>query len=437
MFRNNLNGTLFRDIQSLTPGHYLSYSYETGLISKQYFDVNNYSRTTGTSGDIGSYGDKLEGWLSKSVQSQLMSDVKLGCQLSGGIDSSLVTWLANRNSNKGNFEAVSIIFNDYRFNEEKYIDRVAESLGIASHKFLLDSDYYFENIEKASWHLEVPINHPNTVAIYKLSQRAKEHVTVLLSGEGADEVFGGYTRFYELAYPFRIRRMLHEIKKDLKHPYRLKDYFNNENRAVMATAFMTQAIAEKLKAGFSEERALTGRKSLYKSLSGSLFDRQVKYELKSFLPDLLIRQDKMSMAHSIENRVPFLDNDVVENSFTIPEKYLLLRKSPEGNNTEKYLLKKMTAGVFGNEFAFRDKMGFGIPVREFFLDKKFAEYLNDKIFPSTAKRGLFDQNILSNWLSNIRTLKYYELDALWVVVSFEIWASVYFDRNYENRDTRY
>lgn len=128
LFRNNLQGTLYKNIQLLTPGHYLSYTHAGGLVKKRYYDLNNYTRSVDSSGDIASYGERLEGWLSKSVQSQLMSDVKLGCQLSGGIDSSLVTWLANRNSNKGNFEAVSIIFNDKRFSEEKYIDIVKERL---------------------------------------------------------------------------------------------------------------------------------------------------------------------------------------------------------------------------------------------------------------------------------------------------------------------
>ena len=436
LFRNNLKGTLYKDILSLEAGHYLSFKHDTGLYKKRYFNINDYSRSLNASYDLDHYGTELEEWLIRSVQSQLMSDVKLGCQLSGGIDSSLVTWLANRNSGKGNFEAVSIIFNDPRFSEEKYIDMVTDNLVIPSHKFLLESDYYFENIERAAWHLETPINHPNTVAIYKLSQSAKEYVTVLLSGEGADEVFGGYSRFYDIGYPFRARRLLHEIKKNLKNPLIISDYFDHEFRAVMATSYMSPILANKLRSGFSFERAISDRRSLYHSLSGSLFDRQVKYELLSFLPDLLIRQDKMSMAHSIENRVPFLDNEVVENSFTIPEKYLLLRKSPEGYNTEKYLLKKMTAGAFGNDFAFREKMGFGIPLREFFLKRKFAEYLNDKILPGIRKRGLFNNTLVSSWFSDLRHLKYYELEALWVVVSFEIWASVYLDNNYENRNTR-
>ena len=427
LFRNNLHGTLFKAIQSLEPGHYLSYSHEKGLKLVPYFEINEYKRIERSNGSLDIYGEKLENWLGKSVQSQLMSDVKLGCQLSGGIDSSLVTWLANRNSHRGNFESVSIIFDDPRFSEENYIDRVTETLSITSHKFLLDSSYYLDNIENVAWHLEAPINHPNTVGIYKLSQRAKEHVTVLLSGEGADEVFGGYGRFYDISFPYRGRRLFQEIRKNLYHPLNMLDYFNHENRAIMSTAFMTPAMALSLWKDFDKNKALSGRQTLYRSLNGSLFDRQVKYEMHSYLPDLLIRQDKMSMAHSIENRVPFLDNDVVENSFKIPEEYLLLRKSPEGTNNEKYLMKKMAAGTFGHDFAFRDKMGFGIPLREFFLNPKFTGYLNEKILPGIRNRGLFEQAPVTGWLSNVNSIRYSELEALWVVIAFEIWASVYLD----------
>ena len=95
----------------------------------------------------------------------------------------------------------------------------------------------------------------------------------------------------------------------------------------------------------------------------------------------------------------------------------------------------MTASTFGNDFAFRDKMGFGIPVREFFLNSRFTEYLNDKILPGIKERRLFNYKLISGWLSNIKKLKYYELEALWVMVSFEIWASIYLDNRYENRYT--
>lgn len=436
LFRNNLSGTLFAGVESLEPGHYLFYKSGQEVIRRRYFDVNDYSRSN-RSGTLNSFGSELREWLDKSVRSQLMSDVKLGCQLSGGIDSSLVTWLANRNSEKGSFESVSIVFNNKLFSEESFIDRVTDTLGIKSHKFLLDNEYYLDNLEKATWHLESPLNHPNTVAIYKLSQSAKNYVTVLLSGEGADEVFGGYKRFYDIQYPFSTNKLLIELNRNMNNPSELLRYLDNRQRAIMSTAYMTPFLAGRLKRGFSRERASSDRLVLYDTLSGSRFDKQVKYEMKTFLPDLLIRQDKMSMAHSIENRVPFLDNEVVEKAFSIPEHFLLLRNSPYGKNTEKYLLKKMTAATFGDAFAFRKKMGFGIPVKDFFSDVKFREYMNDHVLPGIKHRGLFTYNLVSGWFGNIKALKYTEMEALWVMISFEIWASVYLDKGHEDRYTQF
>jgi len=436
LFRNNLCGTLFVGVESLEPGHYLIYKPGQEVVKTRYFDVDKYSRSL-RPGTLDSFGSELQEWLDKSVRSQLMSDVKLGCQLSGGIDSSLVTWLANRNTARGSFESVSIVFNNKLFSEESYIDKVKESLGITSHKFLLDNDYYLDNIEKSTWHLESPLNHPNTVAIYKLSQNAKNYVTVLLSGEGADEVFGGYKRFYDIQYPFSTNKLLSELNRNLNRPSELFRYVDNRQRAIMATAYMTPFLAGRLKRDFSRGMAVTDRLDLYATLSGSRFDKQVKYEMKTFLPDLLIRQDKMSMAHSIENRVPFLDNNLVDFSFSIPQRHLLLRKTPEGLNNEKYLLKKITAGVFGHDFAFRNKMGFGIPLREFFMNSRFREYIMDKVLSGIKVRNLYDHNLIATWISNIKHLEYTEMEALWIMISFEIWASVYLDKNHENRYTQF
>jgi len=148
IFRNNLEGTLFKDIHSLEPGHYLSFTHSTGLSKHRYFDVNQYTRETVNDMSFESLEKQLGNGLGKSVKSQLMSDVKLGCQLSGGVDSSLVTWFARQNSNKGQFESVSIVFDDPRYSEEKYIDRVADQLKIDAHKFQLESYYYLQHISK-------------------------------------------------------------------------------------------------------------------------------------------------------------------------------------------------------------------------------------------------------------------------------------------------
>jgi asparagine synthase (glutamine-hydrolysing) len=250
-------------------------------------------------------------------------------------------------------------------------------------------------------------------------------VTVLLSGEGADEIFGGYERFYNIQYPYNRKKILDELFINLRQPVGILRYLDPQYRAIMATSYMHPATAKRLKSGFSFQNATQGRLSMYSSLSGTLFDRQVKYEILSYLPDLLIRQDKMSMAHSIENRVPFLDNELFSFSFSIPLEYLLVKTIAEGKDSEKYMLKKIAASVFGNEFAFRKKMGFGIPMKDFLSDKRFTEYVNDKIIPGIRGRGLFDHKLASSWVENIGSLGYQELLALWVIISFEIWASVY------------
>jgi asparagine synthase (glutamine-hydrolysing) len=437
LFRNNLKGTLFKDIHVLEPGHYLSYTPVSGLINRPYFNINNYSRAMACHKGIGSYEKMLELCLGESVVSQLMSDVKVGCQLSGGIDSSLVTYFANKNGQKGHFESVSIIFTEQAYSEERYIDQVVRQLNIPAHKFILSPSYYLQHLEKATWHFEAPINHPNTIGIYLLSQRAREYVTVLLSGEGADEVFGGYRRYYDVSFPYWNTNLLSKMKSSLKNPVDLISYFNPANRAVMATAYMNPHIAGNLKPGFQCKTATEERMGLYRSLTGSVFDRQVKYEMQTYLPDLLIRQDKMSMAHSIENRVPFLDNDVVANSFKIPEKFLLIRKGPEGYNTEKYMLKKMAARMFDPNFAFRAKMGFGVPLKQYFNEKSFSEFLKESVLPGIRNRGIFDHTLVSGWLSNIPSIRYAEMESLWIALTFEIWASVYLDHRYENRYTSF
>jgi asparagine synthase (glutamine-hydrolysing) len=255
-----------------------------------------------------------------------------------------------------------------------------------------------------------------------LSQRAKEYVTVLLSGEGADEVFGGYGRFAQLNNPWRVKNFLSTLRKSAFSISHLTSYLQQDYRAIMASAFMNPIIAHQLKSDFEIETAIQRRRALYKTGSGSIFDKQVKFELKSYLPDLLLRQDKMSMAHSIENRVPFLDNELVAASFNIPEEQLL----GDGSIRQtKLILKKIAALQWGDDFAFRNKGGFSIPVRSFFKDKEFSAYLQDQLVPGITSRKLFNNKLIQSWVKNITTISSAELDALWIMVAFEAWAQKY------------
>ncbi len=417
LFRNVINNTLFSNVEGLEPGTYRVYTPGNSYRTERYFDVEVYKRTSASSG-IEDSMKFITGLLKESVKRQLLSDVKVGCQLSGGIDSSLVTLFA-LDQQKEDLETVSITFDNPDFSEETFINTVTKQLGVQSHKFQLDSTYYSGAFERATWHFEAPLNHPNTIGIYLLSERAKAHVTVLLSGEGADEIFGGYGRFAQLNHPYYYKTLLSSIRKGGYSINHLKNYCQQDYRAIMATAFMNPSMAQTLKSDFKISDALRQRRSLYSKGDGSIFDKQVKYELKTYLPDLLIRQDKMSMAHSIENRVPFLDNELVQACFAIPASHLTGNGSL---NQTKFVLKQVAAEQWGHSFAYRNKGGFSIPVRAFYQDKEFQKYLQDAILPGIANRRLFNTRRIQQWVRNISTISSAELDALWIMVAFEAWA---------------
>ncbi len=429
VFRNNLNQTLINDVKRLEPGHFLTYSPGNHLASTQYFDINKYERRADDNADFDDELIRLQAVMKKSVESQLMSDVKLGCQLSGGVDSSLVTWLAKEIKQDSLLESVSVVFDDKRYTEKPFIEKVAQQLDIVSHQFPLQADFYQQHLAKATWHLEEPINHPNTIGIYLLAKQAKDYVTVLLSGEGADEVFGGYARYYSVMYPYANRKFFAGLKNSGGRPFTfLKHYADPFSRANLDVAGMTAEMAKSLKTDFVYANAIGQRKKLYDKLSGPALDKQLKYDMSTYLPDLLTRQDKMSMAHSIENRVPFLDNEVVDHSYKIPAKFLIKRKSPESHNTEKYLLKKMCASVFGNDFAFRDKMGFGIPLREFMSKPDFNGFLREEILPGIKQRNILNAGKVNYWINNLHQINSKELEALWVVTGLEIWMKQFIDK---------
>lgn len=416
IFRNTRNETLINEVKILPPGYSIVFGKNGKTKLMPFFNINNYQRDNRNT-DLQNILQKVEQSLKKSVKRQLISDVKLGSQLSGGVDSSVVTYLAKEQVGKEHFETVSIIFDNAFYSEEKYIDRVAGQLGVEAHKFKMDADFYLNHLKKATWHLESPINHPNTIGIFLLAKEARKYVTVLLSGEGADEVFGGYSRYHLMKYRYGAsfwKGLIKNYKKPFKY---LKKYQNIALQAISGTAFMPLEAAARLKPDFDFTKSIQKRLELYHSFNGSIFDKQVKYEIATYIPDLLIRQDKMSMAHSIENRVPFLDNEVVAQSFDYSEQYMIRKEK----NHEKFLLKEVCTKYFGKDFAYRDKMGFGIPLRDFYKDKKFKNYLKTAILPGLKSRKLFDERELEVLFSRVDNLKFREMETLWVLITLEIW----------------
>jgi len=425
LFRNLVNNTLFKNIRNLTPGTYLEINDE-GLVKEiEFYNLKIEEKKFNSQSDT---PDLIKTTLKKSVERQMLSDVKLGCQLSGGIDSSLVTVLANEFNNQNKLETISIVFKNKLFSEEDYINQVASKFNLNAHKYCLKEDYYFNMIEKVTWHFEQPINHPNSIGLYLLSENAKKYVTVLLSGEGADEILGGYSRFIDYyRNPFFNKSFLSKLFFNRKSlcSFIIK-YFNWKNRLILASTFSSLNTLESVLPNFNFKKATNNRKKILNNIATcSKNNIHRHYEMATYLPDLLMRQDKMSMAHSIENRVPFLDNEFVSLALSIENSKLITKY--KGKFETKFLLKKLCASILGENFAFREKKGFGIPLKEFMSSESFDKLWNLKIRPGIVQRNIFNIESIDLWVKNIKKARLDELEAIWQMLTFELWAQQYLD----------
>jgi asparagine synthase (glutamine-hydrolysing) len=191
----------------------------------------------------------------------------------------------------------------------------------------------------------------------------------------------------------------------------------------MATAYGSLVTANGLKKDFNLDRALNERREILKKVKGDTLLRQRKYEMLTFLPDLLMRQDKMSMAHSIENRVPFLDNRLVSDALAISSNLLVGRH--KGKKEAKLLLKQLCAARFNEKFAFREKMGFGVPMWDLMASPAFSEKWHDQISPGMKGRGVFETGLVEKWYYNLASTTPMQLDAVWMMTGFELWAQQY------------
>jgi len=236
LFRNLINKTLFENIVNIEPAHYLEVNIAGHASLKQYFDIRSEGLQNRSETDGELAAEKLKNSLVQAVKRQMISDVKLGCQLSGGVDSSLISAYASRILQNDSLEAISIIFDNKRYSEKEYIDKVAGKLNLQSHQFMLTPDDFINMLEEATWHNEQPLNHPNTIGIKLLSREAKKYVTVLLSGEGADEALAGYNRFMPARNKLWSRAFLGGLKKNRsKASSFLLYWFTTDYRYLMQT----------------------------------------------------------------------------------------------------------------------------------------------------------------------------------------------------------
>ena len=425
------NETLLKNVFSLEPGHYLTLS--NGHLQKnKYWDIYNGVELYDINFDDAK--KLLEQKINESLRLQLLSDVKIGCQLSGGVDSSLITLITANNLKEYDLNSISVVLDDDRYSEEKWIDIVTRKTNISSHKYLLDGDYFARTFKKATWHFDFPLLVPNSIGILLLAEKAKEFFTVFLSGEGADEMFAGYERFYRgniLSHPY----LAFLIKNIPFFNKRLRDWcsdsydigqFNAIDWYIAVTTQLRPASLKLLKPDINFEKSLINRKDIFQAGSGDFVRKAQRYELKTWLVDLLLRQDKMTMANSIENRVPFLDHNIVDFCRRLPSSYLVRLRLNENKNT-KIILKRIVEKHFGKEFTYRKKSGFELPLADFYKNKTLHSWILDTIVQGIRNRGIFNPEIIPESFNNLNRLSKEQTYMIWVLISFETWAQLFLD----------
>jgi len=351
----------------------------------------------------------------------------------------LITLIASNNLREYDLDSLSIILEEKRYSEEMWIDQAREITGVNNHKYNLTSEYFSEKFRLATWHFDFPLMMPNSIGIFLLAEKAKEFFTVFLSGEGADELLGGYTRFHggkildNNIFAFLLKNTPF-FRKYLNSWY-VNSPGNNSFNAIdwfITTAtHLSLSTMKKMKPDIDLSKAMSKRRAIFTDGCGDFIKKAQRYELKTWLVDMLVRQDKMTMASSIENRVPFLDHNLVDVCRRFSSS-LLTKPFINTSKSTKIILKNIAAKHFGNNFAYRSKAGFQLPLSDFYNNDIFRSWVLDSIAPGVKTRGIFSDSIIPELMNDTSTLNEEQIQSLWSLISFETWAQLFLDRDVNN-----
>ncbi|HWA29268.1 MAG TPA: asparagine synthase (glutamine-hydrolyzing) [Lacunisphaera sp.] len=372
--------TLFKSIRKLPPGHFIL--AENSKVSVQrYWDLQ--FTTARWNQPYDAVVEELYGLLGPTVRDHLIADVPVGLLLSGGVDSSAVLSFAVQNTTK-KIRTYTVGFGGNQVVDERpYARLVAERFGTEHHELSITAEDFWNFLPSYVWHMEEPVHEPPAVALYYISKLAREHVKVLLSGEGGDEAFAGYPNYPNMLKVDRVARALgplarpagalagfagslagsariHRYGSALGHPL-AEHYFS---RSSGPTTWFNHDARRIFTPGFLQLTSATSTADFMKELlrpvaSAPLLDQMLYADTKTWLPDdLLIKADKMTMANSLELRVPLLDHKVLEFAASLPPEYKV--RGPE----TKRALKSAFAKVLPEEILTRKKAGFPVPYRQ-------------------------------------------------------------------------
>ncbi len=437
-------GTLFAGIERLEPGCILS--FERGAVSlRKYWDVPHGTGRSAAPRTFESATARFSELLEESVRLRLMSDVPLGMFLSGGLDSSVIAALMARMIDRP-LQTFSVAFAERAFSELSYSREVARHIGAIAHEVVVGEEEFFEAMPRLVWHEDEPMAHPSSVPLYFVSALARRHVKVVLTGEGSDELLAGYGRYprsllnwraggpYQRMVPAAARRLVKRAvghlpgragriaKRSFLAVDRTPAAIFYDNFAAVPLSAQRHLLARHLTERSTAEAAygpLVDR--LETARDSPLLERLLYVDLKTYLVELLMKQDQMSMAASIESRVPFLDHHLVEFAAGLPVEWKL------SGFTTKRILRAAARTLLPRAILDRPKMGFPVPFGRWMRGGSIEIARSVLLDTAARKRGIFDPPAVERLLSMHHGGEVDAGDIIWSLMNLELWHRTFID----------
>jgi asparagine synthase (glutamine-hydrolysing) len=436
--------TFYKDVHKLMPGHRLEVDERGDLRIEQYWDLPLApdDKPHDETYYIESYRDLLEG----AVSSHLMSDVPLGVFLSGGLDSSAVAALMTK-IRREPVETFSVGYAEQSYSELPYARTVAEHLKSVHHEVFVSREDFFGALPHLIWHEDEPIVWPSSVSLFFVAQLARARVKVVLTGEGSDETLAGYSRyaftlknitfdrFYRGLVPRSIRRGIRDAiaaspwinattRRKLSHTFLGLDgeswssfYFDNFFSAFNHT-YQMELLTDELNDELDTSSAYRNVLGYWDQSTGDLLQRLLYTDIKTYLVELLMKQDNMSMAASIESRVPFLDHVLVEWATRVPASIQIR------GTAGKRILKKAMEDLLPHSIIYRPKLGFPTPWSGWLSGAQLDAIEHLLLEPRSMNRGLFRRAAVEKLFREHRARYRDHYDRIWRLLNLELWHRV-------------
>jgi asparagine synthase (glutamine-hydrolysing) len=437
--------TLFKGIHRLLPGHTLVFEHGT-VTTREYWDIpagrSDESLVNLSERDaVQQFRDRLE----EAVRIRLMADVPLGMFLSGGLDSSAIAALMAGMIDRP-LQTFSVAFKQRAYSELDYARQVSTAIGADAHEIVIDEHDFFGSLPRLIWHEDEPIAHPSSVPLYFVSELARKHVKVVLTGEGSDELLAGYAKYpialvnwraggaYSVVpHPVRawiadtvVPRLPKQMRRYASRSFvsmeRTPEAMFFDNFAAIGLARQRTLLSPRF-AGATPHEAYGPSRQYFDAPNGhsTTLDRLLYADLKTYLVELLMKQDQMSMAASIESRVPFLDHKLVEFAAALPPR-LKLR-----GFTTKWILRQAVRSILPAEILSRPKMGFPVPFG-LWMRGGWNDVARDILLDSrTRQRGIVEAPEVERLLAAHRAGTANGADAIWSLLNLELWYRTFID----------